>query len=649
MICGLLVTVVAAVLLYYPPELLRFFDYRIYDLLLSGQQNLSVEKRPVVVGIDEESLARFGQWPWPRYRLAQLIKVLQEQGVAAIGVDLLMPEEDRTSPDVILRERRRDLNEKHPPAAWGEKWPKNDQLLAEALAAAPVVLGFKFLAAEDSVADRNPLPKPLPGIVVRSEGGVSMPWAEPAGVLTSLDSLLTAASGSGFVNAVADRDGVVRRVPLLLSYQNNYYPGLALATVLQARHSKQLRFDVMSQETVLSWDGEQIALDRRGNMLLGNTGASAYRYLSAAELLDGQGTFENLNGAVVFVGAVATGLGDRHVTPTERDFPGVKIHAVVASNLLNHSWYSHPVWARGVELLCVLILGVFSAWSFSFFALRLPILLTLVTVFCLAWSSVALFKTWHFFVSPTLPVLVLLLNASLLGLMRYGIAAQHLRRRNKDLLKAQDATIVSLITLAETRDSDTGAHILRTQRFVKALAEQLQKDSSYSDDISSEDVAILFQSAPLHDIGKVGIPDRILMKDGTLTDEEIAVMREHPQLGAMALSCTAEVLEDPESYAFLHYARQMAETHHERWDGSGYPAGLKGDQIPLAGRLMALADVYDALVSDRSYKQSSSHEQARDFIVAKSGELFDPEIVRAFLACEETFAAISQEYRDGDG
>jgi len=351
-----------------------------------------------------------------------------------------------------------------------------------------------------------------------------------------------------------------------------------------------------------------------------------------------------LRGALVFVGVVAAGLGDRHVTPLQRNFPGVEIHAIIASSLLNSSWYSHPVWARGVEFCAVLLFGVCSAWLLSRFRLVVPLVLSVAVAGLFFWGSLALFRTGHYFVSPTLPVLVLLLNAGLLGLLRYGIAATNLRKRSRSLLKAQDATIVSLITLAETRDSDTGAHILRTQRFVRALAEQLRKDSKYAAEISEEDIEMMFQSAPLHDIGKVGIPDQILLKTGELTDEEITVMKEHPQLGAMALGCTVDALELPEDSAYLHYARQMAATHHERWDGSGYPEGLKGEEIPLAGRLMALADVYDALVSERSYKKSMTHEQAREFILSKSGELFDPEIVRAFLACEESFAAISSEY-----
>jgi len=644
--CGLLVTLIAVFLLLYPPELLRFFDFRMFDMLLSAQKQQSVKNPPVVVGIDEESLLAFGQWPWPRYRLARLVEELKDQGVAAIGIDLLMVEKDRTSLDVILRERQRDLNEDFGGFAETVSRVQNDQLLAKALSEAPTVLGFKFLDEAIESGATSVVPTPLAGVVIRNERGNELPWSEPKAVLSSLDLLAQAAAREAFVNAVTDRDGIVRRVPLLQNFQGNYYPSLALATVLQATGTGQLRFDLLSQEASLSFNGSQVSLDRRGNLLLGFANTAAYRYVSAADLLQGKLADHSLAGSVVFVGAVAAGLGDRHVTPLDRNFPGVKIHAVVASNLLNGGWYSHPVWARGAEFVSVLALGVLSAWLLSSFSLKVPLLMSLLAAVGAFWNSLALFQVGHYFVSPTLPVLVLVLNAGLLGLLRYGIAAKHLRERSKSLLKAQDATIVSLITLAETRDSDTGAHVLRTQRFVRTLAEQLRRDSRYSSEITDEDVEMLFQSAPLHDIGKVGIPDKILLKNGRLTDEEVAVMKEHPQLGAMALSCAVEVLGQPEDSAYLHYARQMAATHHERWDGSGYPEGLRGEEIPLAGRLMALADVYDAMVSVRSYKKAMSHEQARDYILSMSGQLFDPEIADAFLACEANFAEIGAEYRD---
>ena len=232
----------------------------------------------------------------------------------------------------------------------------------------------------------------------------------------------------------------------------------------------------------------------------------------------------------------------------------------------------------------------------------------------------------------------------------FGIMAKHtnimvagLKARTEELQKTQDITILSLASLAETRDNETGNHILRTQRYVKALAERLQTDPDFASELSDEAITLLFKSAPLHDIGKVGIPDHILLKPGKLDDDEFRVMKRHPFLGGEALKVAEEKLG---STSFLTLAREIAMTHHEKWDGTGYPRQLKGDDIPLSGRLMAVADVYDALISKRVYKPAFTHEKAKQIIVDWRGINFDPRVVDAFLAEEEQFIRIAAEFKD---
>lgn len=232
----------------------------------------------------------------------------------------------------------------------------------------------------------------------------------------------------------------------------------------------------------------------------------------------------------------------------------------------------------------------------------------------------------------------------------YGEMAKHtnimieaLKIRTEELKLTRDATILSLASLAETRDNETGNHILRTQRYVKVLAEYLSADGAFAALLDEETISLLFKSAPLHDIGKVGIPDNILLKPGKLTEEEFKIMRRHPFLGSEALRAAEEHLG---STSFLNLAREISLTHHEKWDGSGYPKGLKGDDIPLSGRLMAVADVYDALISKRVYKPAFTHEKAREIILDGRGSGFDPRLVDAFLAEEETFKQIAREFSD---
>ncbi|MBU1229476.1 MAG: HD domain-containing protein [Proteobacteria bacterium] len=219
-----------------------------------------------------------------------------------------------------------------------------------------------------------------------------------------------------------------------------------------------------------------------------------------------------------------------------------------------------------------------------------------------------------------------------------------LEQRTRDLALTQEVTIIALASLAETRDNETGNHILRTQRYVRELAGHLS-GAGHAELLTPQYIDLLYQSAPLHDIGKVGIPDAILLKPGKLDAGEFSIMKRHPQYGHDALQAAVNRL-GPTS--FLRLAQEVALSHHEKWDGSGYPKGLSAGDIPLSGRLMALADVYDALICKRVYKRAFSHEETRAIILEGRGVHFDPQVVEAFLAVEERFLAIAREYSDAE-
>ena len=219
-------------------------------------------------------------------------------------------------------------------------------------------------------------------------------------------------------------------------------------------------------------------------------------------------------------------------------------------------------------------------------------------------------------------------------------------KRTAEVMAIQDVTILAMASLAETRDSDTGNHIRRTQHYVAALARQLQAHPRFVHYLTEANIVTLFKSAPLHDIGKVGIPDRILLKPGRLTPEEFEVMKSHTTLGRDAIEHAEQSLGVQVS--FLTCAKEIALSHQEKWDGSGYPQGLVGDAIPIAARLMAIADVYDALISRRVYKAPMSHEQAVEIIIAGRGQHFDPDIADAFVEIQDVFREIALRYGDND-
>jgi putative two-component system response regulator len=221
---------------------------------------------------------------------------------------------------------------------------------------------------------------------------------------------------------------------------------------------------------------------------------------------------------------------------------------------------------------------------------------------------------------------------------------QEVARRTQEIQAIQDVTIQVMASLAETRDNETGNHIRRTQNYVKALAEHLKDHPRFRHFLSDSIIQQLYKSAPLHDIGKVGIPDHILLKPSRLTPEEFEMMKTHTTLGRDAIIQAEKALGM--TVDFLQLAKEIAYSHQEKWDGSGYPEGLSGDEIPISARLMALADVYDALISRRVYKEPMSHEEAVAILQAGRGSHFDPDIVDAFLDIQAEFQAIAQRFVD---
>jgi len=216
------------------------------------------------------------------------------------------------------------------------------------------------------------------------------------------------------------------------------------------------------------------------------------------------------------------------------------------------------------------------------------------------------------------------------------------RMHENDL--TQQASIRALAHLAETRDPETGNHILRTQAYVHRLASGLRAHPRFAATLTERYIDLLTRSAPLHDIGKVGIPDAILLKPGKLDAAEWVVMRTHAKLGSDAIEQAERDIDSP--LDFLSLAKEIAHWHHEKWDGSGYPDGLAGDAIPVAARLMALADVFDALISKRVYKQALTYAETRAIIAAGRGQHFDPDAVDVFLEGFADFAAIADRYSD---
>ena len=218
--------------------------------------------------------------------------------------------------------------------------------------------------------------------------------------------------------------------------------------------------------------------------------------------------------------------------------------------------------------------------------------------------------------------------------------SEKVREKTKEVLNLQNAVLTTVADLVEFRDKLTGGHVTRTTLYLKELAEEMVREEVYSDIVSKWDMDFFLASAQLHDVGKIGITDLILNKPGKLTPEEFEIMKTHVTVGVDAIE---KIMKNTEEHAFLRHALLITGTHHEKWDGSGYPVGLKGKSIPLEGRLMAIADVYDALIAERPYKKAFTHEEACKIIIESSGTHFDPELVKVFEKIEPEFKRIASE------
>jgi adenylate cyclase len=642
---GILFSVLLFFLNLVKPTFFDFLTNRVYDTLLSTNTG-QPSPVPVIVDIDEKSLKQYGQWPWPRYRIAILLDKLRNLGALSIGLDILFAEEDRASIHSIRKELSRDFGVDFEFREVPQSLRDNDQRLAEALSRGPIVLGYQFLFDEGSDSESCLLhPIHVNKLGHEKAERVSPLFIHARSVSCNLKMFSQAAAGSGFFNVSPETDGILRRVPLIMEHKGKLYPNLALVTLMKALgvNDVLLKTDRRGMDS-LYLNQTAIPLTSNGSLLIRFRGkGKTFEYISAADILSDRIPDGKIQGKIVFVGTSASGLKELKSTPFDPVFPGVEVHATVVDNILKKDFISRPKWAAGLEFLGVLVLGLISAFILAWTGAGWSSLLLGVLGVGVWQASVWTFRSEGIFISPVLPLIVLVCNFSILTFFRFWQEEQRVKERTRELTMVQEATIESMSSLTETRDPDTGEHIRRTQNYIRLLAEYLKNQPGFRALLNDETIDLLCKSAPLHDIGKVGVSDRILLKPGKLTEQEFEEMKQHTIYGRDTILAAERKLGNT---SFLCVAREIVYTHHERWDGSGYPEGLKGEQIPVPGRLMALADSYDALTSKRVYKSQIPHEKAVEIIIEEKGSHFDPEVVDAFLEVKENFRQIALKYAD---
>lgn len=593
----------------------------------------AASSRVAIVAVDEASLSELGQWPWPRDVIGRLVTSLHDAGAAAIAFDILFSEPDRLGA----------------PGPGGGP-TSTDAALAAAIATAPVAAGFAL-----TVDPGATVPKATPVCVVtplepvqhrRGDEDLLAGVFLGDGAVCSVAVLSQAARASGVINAAPDADGVLRRLPLLTRYGGHTYPSLGLAAVhlatapdlvLEPRADGSLRLTVGTQAIVLDAQGG-LPLRLRGP---GHT----YPHVPAADVLAGRVASGTFAGKIVIVGATALGVRDVVTTAIDPRFPGVELHATVADMLLSGGGATRPEFADTMELLAGVIAALLASLAVSRLGAATGAGLAAMTG-GLTWYAARVLFGRGIVLSPMTVLAGLAVGTAV------STAWQLAReRRRADLEKlrrdqAQKLIVQTLTSLTATRDEDTGRHARRTQAYVRLLARTLARQRKYRRVLTPERVELIATLAPLHDIGKVGISDAVLNKTGHLTDVEYAEMRRHADIGHASL-LEAEHLAGVYDNEVLTTAKEIVYTHHERWNGSGYPRGLAGEAIPLPGRIVAVVDVYDALVEQRPYKPALPADEARQQIIDGRGVHFDPDVVDAFIACYSEFPALRRA-DDGD-
>jgi adenylate cyclase len=641
LIPGALLTLLMGAICLWPPPLVVFLEGKVYDTFLRSAPRHPPSSSVVVADIDEATLARMGQWPWPRYRVARLLDKIREAGASATALDMVFAEADRTSLGSLSGEIRRDLGVNVPVAGLPKEALDTDRALAAALAAGPFVLGYQF----DFQAARGPscVLHPLPAIV-RSGGGpdVEAELFTARGVICNLPILANAAGASGFFNVTPDTDGVLRRVPLAIRHNGRLYPSLSLATYLRARGGDAVLETGPDGVEAMLLSGRRIPLDKRGNLLVNYRGRrGVFPHVSAAAILDGTADPAALKGKFVILGTTAAGLHEIRTSPLEAAQPGPEIHATVLDNLLAGDPIADPPWTRVLQLALVLFPGFLLT---AFLSQARPIwgLAAVIPSIAGIWlASWWLLASRQVFLSPLPPAANLALVFTLLTSLRFYRADRQVRERTRKLALTQDAIIQSLAGLAEARHHETGGHIQRTRYYMRALALRLREHPRFRDYLDDATVDLLYRLAPLHDIGKVAVSDRTLLKPEGLTPEEYEEIKRHTVRGSDTVRQAKSLLGED---SFLQIADEIVLTHHERWDGTGYPHGLRGEEIPIPGRLMAVADAYDAIISPRLYKAAAAHEEAVRQMTERRGTHFDPDVLDAFLEVGEEFRRIAQQF-----
>jgi adenylate cyclase len=496
---GLAVTLAVAGLYLARPGWMEFQDQKVYDILLTRHRPLARSGLPLVVDIDEESLAEYGQWPWPRYRMALLLGLLRNAGVAAVGLDIVFAEPDRSSPGVLTGQLRRDLKVEAEVTGLPEALRDYDRVLADMLRSGPFALAYNLeFTAVDAVDGRSgtkacALPPSRISVISSPD---AMPLAaclsEADRMVCPLPLLSRAAPAAGFITAQSDRDNIVRRSPLVLGYGGQLLPSLALATVMEAYGASAVLQLTSGGMESLTLTGEGlgrrvIPLDAGGRVLVNYRGpGGAFPHVSAADILAGRADPARLKGRIAYIGTSAAALRDLRATPLDRAMPGVEVHATLTDMIATGDFLRRPDWAPGLEMTVLVAMGLVSAVLLAY-ARAAVLLVPFAALGAGVWYGAAwLLAHGRFSVSPLYPLVVLGLNFASLTFLKFWR-----EERQKRFLHGAFSRYVAPAVVARIVSNPQALTLSGEEREVTVLFSDLRGFTSLSERLTPTQVAEL--------------------------------------------------------------------------------------------------------------------------------------------------------------
>lgn len=618
-------------------DLSNSVDTKVYDIMSKAKfDDDSLLSHTVIVKIDEDSIAGIGQWPWSRLIMAQVMQEILKAKPAVLGLDVIFSEEDRTSPNVFEKFYKERLGKDVEVKNLSKKLNNHDKILADVISKGNTV--FPIIASKKRYPTTCQPQTTLP-----AKGNFNnIPHANT--FICNIPIIQKSAKNTGFINSLVSKDGLLRKYNIAFAYEGKLIPSLSVA-MLKSVYPEMSFYEKKSffNRFVMDFFDKTIQTNEKGEVLNYFYNPKRFVSVSALDVLEKKIDLTMFTGKFIILGTTAIALSDKYLTQDAKMASGVFAHASFLENAAEGNLLFSPDIAKILEYLASLI----CAFVLAYLILKHKYLYANMLFF--ASNIIGLILTWHylshglylpfgFFITP------LMISYAVILIVLSFVLQKKEKDFALDLINTRSSITNNMMMMVESRDTETGKHIIRTKEYAKLLAKYLAKHSEYSSMLNKEFVEALYQATPLHDIGKVGIPDYILQKPGPLTDEERKIMQNHSQIGYRIISSSLEQSDGED--LFLKTAANIAYSHHERWDGKGYPLGLEKYDIPIEGRIVSVVDVYDALTSARCYKDAYGFEKSEKIILQGKGTQFDPIMVDAFEELKQEFKKIAMHHAD---